>query len=82
MLNGWVNGQRWPAEAGLASNELEVRIEGDHVIAYINGYEVDDFVVPGLSAYRYVGLIGGDWEITPTQVGYDYFYVDQGCDDY
>lgn len=75
-------GQRDPAVSYPSANTLRVRIYGDTVVAYINGQEVDRFTHDAISELRYVGLIGGDWEMTPTQIGYDYFYVDEGCDDY
>jgi hypothetical protein len=76
------NAQRYPANAFPAYNTLRVRINGDTVWVYINGQQVHKFTHGVISDLRYVGLIGGDWEITPTQIGYDYFYLDEGCDDF
>jgi len=72
--------QQWPAKAG--SNTLMVRVTNQKVKAFINGYEVYSFSSGEIPSLRRVGIIGGDWEITPTQIGYDYFFVDEGCDDY
>ncbi|MGD1993763.1 MAG: hypothetical protein PVI59_11270, partial [Anaerolineae bacterium] len=76
------NAQRDPADPFPSANILRARIEGNTVRLYINGVQVHQFTDPSIGGLRYVGLIGGDWEITPTQIGYDYFYLDEGCDDY
>ena len=73
---------RDPANPAFTANTLRVEIEGDKVDLYINGKKVRGFSASEISSLRYVGMIGGDWEITPTQIGYDYFYMDVGCDDY
>jgi hypothetical protein len=73
---------RPPARAAFDSNTLRAEVNGNHVKLYINGEEVHEFSAAGIGSLKKVGLIGGDWEITPTQIGYDYFYVDEGCDDY
>ncbi|MCK4316426.1 MAG: fibronectin type III domain-containing protein, partial [Anaerolineae bacterium] len=77
----YIGEQRWPAKAGFTSNTLMVRVTNKKVKLYINGEEVYSFSEEILSLKR-VGIIGGNWEITPTQIGYDYFLVDEGCDDY
>ena len=77
----YIGEQRWPAKAGFTSNTLMVRVTNKKVKLYINGEEVYSFSEEILSLKR-VGIIGGNWEITPTQIGYDYFFVDEGCDDY
>lgn len=74
------NAQRDPARPFPETNTLRAKIEGDTVRLYINGVQVHKFSHSIISDLRYVGLIGGDWEITPTQIGYDYFLVDEGCD--
>jgi hypothetical protein len=73
---------RPPARAAFESNTLRAEVDGNDVTLYINGEEVHQFTAPGIGSLRNVGVIGGDWEITPTQIGYDYFYLDEGCDDY
>ena len=77
----YIGEQRWPAKAGFTSNTLMARVTNKKVKLYINGEEVYSFSEEILSLKR-VGIIGGNWEITPTQIGYDYFLVDEGCDDY
>jgi hypothetical protein len=65
---------------------LKVEIGTSSVIFYVNGEKVytlsSSWHVNQIRALKNVGIIGGNWEITPTQIGYDYFYVDEGCDDY
>jgi len=72
---------RWPVKAGSTPNTLMVRVTNQKVKAFINGYEVYNFSREEIPSLRRVGIIGGDWEITPTQIGYDYFFMDEGCDD-
>lgn len=76
------SGPRYPADDFPAANTLRVRINEDSVWLYINGELVKEFSDSAISDLRYVGVIGGVWEMTPTQLGYKYFYVDEGCDDY
>ncbi len=78
----YIGEQRWPAKAGFTSNTLMVRVTNKRAKLYINGEEVYDFSGDDIPSLRRVGIIGGNWEITPTQIGYDYFLVDEGCDDY
>jgi hypothetical protein len=76
----WWGGRREPANPGLEANTLRVRVAGDNVVLYINGQVVHSFTDGAISDLRQVGIIGGDWEITPTRIGWDYFLVDEGCD--
>ena len=78
----YIGGRRWPAQSGFTPNTLRVRVTGQKVVLYINGEEVYDFSDAAIPSLRRVGIIGGDWEITPTQIGYNYFFVDEGCDTY
>jgi len=77
----WAGGIRPPARAAFRSNTLRAEVEGSNVKLYINGQKVYEFSNSEIRSLEKVGLIGGDWEITPTQIGYDYFHVDQGCND-
>lgn len=78
----YTGGQRWPAKSGFTPNTLEVSISGKKVKLYINNEEVYSFSDPDIQSLRRVGIIGGNWEITPTRIGYDYFFMDEGCDTY
>lgn len=82
----YVGGLRWPAKAAFNLNRLKVEVGISEVIFYINDIEAyritNPYIVNEIRSLRYVGIIGGNWEITPTQIGYDHFYVDKGCDDY
>ena len=77
----YTGAQRPPAKAGFTPNTLMVRVTNKKVQLYINGEEVYSFSEE-IQSLKRVGIIGGNWEITPTQIGYDYFFVDEGCDDY
>jgi hypothetical protein len=83
---GYSGGQRWPAKTAFNQNVLRVDIGSNEVNFYINGTKMytlrDPARVNQIRSLRKVGLIGGDWEITPTQIGYDYFFMDNGCDTY
>jgi hypothetical protein len=77
---------RWPAKMGYDANTLKVEIASNEVKCYINGHLVytiqEPAIVNEINALKRVGIIGGDWEIAPTQIGYDYFFLDEGCDTY
>lgn len=76
----YTGGKRWPARPAFEKNTLRAEVRGDRVKLYINGDLVHELSRSEISDLNQVGIIGGDWEITPTQIGYDYFYVDEGCD--
>ena len=73
---------RWPANKGTTPNVLRAEISGSHIKLYVNGYEVYDDYDNGILPLKRVGIIGGNNEWGDIQIGYDYFYVDEGCDDY
>jgi hypothetical protein len=83
---GYVGGQRYPGKTAYERNDLKVEIGTSELIFFLNGlkiYELNDpYIVNEVRALRNVGIIGGNWEITPTRIGYDYFYMDVGCDNY
>ncbi len=78
----YIGGQRWPAVPAFEPNTLRAEVNGNDVKLFINGRLVHQFSDPEISALTQVGIIGGSWEITPTQIGYNYFYLDEGCDDF
>jgi len=73
---------RYPAKSGTALNVLRVEITGAQITLYINGVYVYDFYDTGILSLKRVGIIGGNNEWGDIRIGYDYFYVDEGCDDY
>ncbi len=75
-------GERWPARPAFEGNTVRAEVNGNNVKLFINGRLVHEFWDSQISSLTKVGIIGGDWEITPTQIGYDYFYLDEGCDDF
>jgi hypothetical protein len=83
---GYVGGLRWPAKTAFERNDLKVEITRNKLTFYINNVEVyavnEAYIVNEVNALRNVGIIGGNWEISPTTIGYDYFYIDEGCDTY
>lgn len=81
-IKQYIGAQQWPAKAGYESNTLMAKVVGNTVTLYINGEQVYSFYDGAISSLKWIGIMGGDWEIAPTQIGYDYFYVDEGCDTY
>ena len=85
-LESYTGGLRWPVKKAFDANTLKVEIGTSSVIFYINNVKIhtlsNPWYVNEIRSLKNVGIIGGDWEIAPTQIGYDYFYVDEGCDDY
>jgi len=77
-----MGGSRWPAKSGYEPNTLMARVTGNQVRLYVNGEQVHSFTDGAISPLNRVGTIGGNWEWGDTRIGYDYFYVDEGCDTY
>lgn len=61
--------------AGSGYNHLTAAVNGDNVKIYINGVHDPawEYYLPGLSATTRVGLIGGDYEFTPSDIRADWF---------
>jgi hypothetical protein len=82
----WSGKQRTPARTAFERNKLRVEVGLTEVIFYINDSKVytitNPTIVNQIRAHPKIGIIGGDWEITPTQIGFDYYIVDEGCDTY
>ena len=62
-------------------NKLQVSVDGDRVDVFIGGYYKGTFTLEGLRSKTRVGVIGGDYELTPIDVRFDYFRVipDSAC---
>jgi uncharacterized repeat protein (TIGR01451 family) len=62
-------------------HNLQVGVDGDQVTVYVNGNYKGRWTMNGLSAMTRVGVVGGDYEITPVDIRYDYFKVtpNQAC---
>jgi len=82
LLVGYTGGRRWPARPAFEANTLRAEVEGNQVKLFINGHMIYQFSHPEIGSLNRVGVIGGNWEITPTQLGFDYFYIDEGCDSF
>lgn len=63
-------------------NKLQISVDGDRVDVFIGGYYKGTFTLEGLWSKTRVGVIGGDYELTPIDVRFDYFRVipDSACD--
>lgn len=63
-------------------NKLQVSVDGDRVDVFIGGYYKGSYTLDGLRKKDNVGVIGGDYELTPIDVRFDYFRVipDSDCD--
>lgn len=55
---------------------LEVGVDGDKVVVFINGVYRGDWTMAGLSAMTRVGLVAGDYEVTPVDFRFDNFRVE------
>ncbi|HEY73233.1 MAG: hypothetical protein B6I35_08560 [Anaerolineaceae bacterium 4572_32.2] len=77
-----VGGPRTPARPDKEVNTLRAQVTGNQVKLYVNGEHVHTFSEGDISSLNRVGIIGGNWEWGDTQIGYDYFYMDEGCDTY
>ena len=81
-IDEWTGALRPPANPFDGWNVLRAEVEGDHVKLYVNGERKVTLTLDDVSSLRNVGIFGGDWEITPTRISFDYFFVDEGCDTY
>ncbi len=60
---------------------FQVSVNGEWVTVYIDGVRKGNWKMDGLSATTRVGVIGGDYEITPVDLRFDNFKVipNVGC---
>ena len=60
---------------------FQVSVNGDWVTVYIDGVRKGKWKMDGLSATTRVGVVGGDYEITPVDLRFDNFRVipNAGC---
>lgn len=79
-LVDWNDGLRYPARPPFETNTLRAEVNGNNVRLFINGRLIHQFSDAQIGSLRRVGIIGGNWELTPSQIAYDYFYLDEGCD--
>ena len=61
-------------------NRVRLGIDGDKVKVYLGDYYKGEATLDGLHNTTYIGVIGGDYELTPIDIRYDYFKVIQGSD--
>lgn len=63
-------------------NRIRIGVDGNYVRVYIGDYYKGRKRMSGLNEMKYVGVIGGDYEITPTDVRYEYYQVipESSCD--
>ena len=80
------NGHRPPAKPYDAPNSLKVEFNSKSILFYLNGelvYTLNEaWWVNEINTLQNVGIFGGNWEWGDTQIGYDYFFVDEGCDNW
>jgi hypothetical protein len=65
----------WPSDV---FRTLKVHVQGDRADFFLNGEKIATANIPGMPRAR-VGLIGGDYEITPTFIEFASFYYDPLC---
>jgi uncharacterized repeat protein (TIGR01451 family) len=56
-------------------NRLQIGVDGDKVKVYMGGIYKGEWTMTGLSSMTRVGVIGGDYEILPVDIRYEYFRV-------
>jgi hypothetical protein len=61
-------------------NRVRLGINGDKVKVYIGDFYKGEKTLTGLSDTMYIGVIGGDYELTPIDIRFDYFRVIMGSD--
>ena len=61
-------------------NRVRLGIDGNKVKVYIDDYYKGEKTLDGLSNTSYIGVIGGDYELTPIDIRFDYFMVVMGSD--
>ncbi len=61
-------------------NRLRLAVNGNHVGVYIGDHYKGERKLSDLKDYTYVGVIGGDYELTPIDIRYEYFMVTPNSD--
>jgi uncharacterized repeat protein (TIGR01451 family) len=56
-------------------NRLQIGVDGEKVKVYMGGIYKGEWTMEGLSDMTRVGVIGGDYEILPVDIRYEYFRV-------
>jgi hypothetical protein len=56
-------------------NLLQVSVNGDWIHAYVGGVDIGSYQMPGLGNTTRVGVVGGEYEVSPIDIRYDYFKV-------
>jgi hypothetical protein len=63
---------------GSQFNTLKIVVRDAVAVFYVNGFRLGDKYIGSFPRAK-VGLIGGDWEVTPVRVWIDYFRYDPNC---
>jgi hypothetical protein len=69
------------SEARLTSDEyntLRIVVNGSNIRLIANGRQVTSAYVPNIPRDR-IGVIGGNWEVTPVDIAIDYFKYEPNC---
>jgi hypothetical protein len=61
-------------------NRLRLAVRGNNVGVYIGNYYKGERRLSNLGDFPYVGVIGGDYELTPIDIRYEYFMVTPNSD--
>jgi uncharacterized repeat protein (TIGR01451 family) len=61
-------------------NRLRIAVQGNHVGVYIGDHYKGERKLNDLKDHVYVGVIGGDYEMTPIDIRYEYFMVTPNSD--
>jgi hypothetical protein len=61
-------------------NRVRIGVNGNNVRVYIGDYYKGEAKMSNLNDMTYVGVLGGDYEVTPIDIRYEYFQVIPGSD--
>ena len=68
-VSAWSN--KWVSQSGYS--HLQAVVNGDDVAIYINGNYAGSWNIPGLTDMTRVGVTGGDYEYTPSDIRFNWF---------
>ena len=61
-------------------NRLRLAVRGNNVGVYIGDYYKGERKLDNLGDFSYVGVLGGDYELTPIDIRYEYFMITPNSD--
>jgi hypothetical protein len=74
----WSNLDHPEIRTGPRYNTLRVVVNGSKAAFYVNGTKFRTYTIGAFPRDK-IGLIAGDWEVTPVEIWVDYFRYDPDC---